>query len=94
MRYWFKRKRYGWGWTPSTWEGWTSMLVYVLIMTLAPSMLASNGAASLLLIIPLLTLSTAALIALCWWKGETPRWSWGDDDDQKDDHQKDDHSPK
>ncbi len=26
---WFKRKRYGWGWTPATWQGWLIIAFYV-----------------------------------------------------------------
>ena len=27
---WFKAKRYGWGWTPSAWQGWMVLLVYLV----------------------------------------------------------------
>ena len=30
--YWFKRKLYGWGWTPATWQGWFAIGVYVLLI--------------------------------------------------------------
>jgi hypothetical protein len=23
---------------------------------------------------------SAVLVAVCWWKGEPPRWRWGGDD--------------
>jgi hypothetical protein len=23
---------------------------------------------------------SAVLVAVCWWKGEPPRWQWGGDD--------------
>ncbi len=26
---WFKAKRFGWGWTPCSWEGWAVMLLYL-----------------------------------------------------------------
>jgi hypothetical protein len=72
-RYWFPAKRYGWGWgLPSTWEGWVVLGLY-----LAP----------LILLVPVdrhptwfwagLCLLIAGLIAICWWKGEPPRWRWG-----------------
>ncbi|HYC83050.1 MAG TPA: hypothetical protein VEB60_00680, partial [Candidatus Paceibacterota bacterium] len=28
QRLWFKRKLYGWGWTPVTWQGWLAVLAY------------------------------------------------------------------
>ena len=27
--YWFKRKLYGWGWTPARWQGWAITLLYM-----------------------------------------------------------------
>ena len=72
-RYWFPAKRYGWGWgPPSTWEGWLVLVAYVSLL------------AGLCLWFPahkhpnwfwagLGTLVTT-LIAICWWKGEPPRW--------------------
>ena len=30
--YWFKRKIYGWGWTPVKWQGWVTILVFVVLM--------------------------------------------------------------
>lgn len=34
--YWFKRKPFGWGWTPVKWQGWLVILVYIVpIMILA-----------------------------------------------------------
>ena len=33
--YWFKRKLYGWGWTPAKWQGWCLTLLYsVLVLSL------------------------------------------------------------
>lgn len=29
-KFWFKRKRYGYGWAPSTWQGWLVIAVYVV----------------------------------------------------------------
>ncbi len=75
-RYWFPAKTYGWGWgLPSTWEGWLVLLAYLILLPVAvvlfppdrnmPGFLAS-----------VLGLSSV-LIAICWWKGEPPRWRWG-----------------
>ncbi len=30
--YWFKRKLYGWGWTPARWQGWVTLLVYIFAL--------------------------------------------------------------
>lgn len=29
---WFKRKTYGWGWTPVAWQGWLVIVLYVLFI--------------------------------------------------------------
>jgi len=33
-KYWFRRKLYGWGWTPATWQGWLTLLIFILIIPL------------------------------------------------------------
>ena len=29
-KYWFRRKSYGMGWTPHSWEGWAVTILYVV----------------------------------------------------------------
>lgn len=31
---WFKRKTYGWGWVPVTWQGWLLTFGYVALLLL------------------------------------------------------------
>lgn len=31
---WFRRKVYGWGWTPSTWQGWSITFGYIALIVL------------------------------------------------------------
>lgn len=73
-RYWFRAKRYGWGWgLPLCWEGWVVMGVWfggliALVVSLdEPDRSAAVFAESLV------------LVGICWWKGEPPRWRWGGD---------------
>jgi hypothetical protein len=77
-RYWFPAKRYGWGWgVPATWQGWlvlaafAGLLVADFIM-FPPSRYPGRFA---LVVVAL----NVVLIAVCWLKGEPPRWRWGDD---------------
>ena len=28
-KYWFKRRRFGWGWTPVTWQGWLTVAFFI-----------------------------------------------------------------
>lgn len=81
-RLWFKRKLYGWGWTPAAWQGWLVLLVYgiVLVCILTEINTESPAAGDILLGVSLpIMLLTTALIVICYRKGEKPRWQWGTD---------------
>jgi hypothetical protein len=76
-RYWFPAKRYGWGWgLPSSWQGWLVIVGYLALLALGCTLFppASRTAAFVGYVAGL----TALLIAICWLKGEPPRWRWGD----------------
>jgi hypothetical protein len=75
--HWFPAKRYGWGWgPPSTWQGWTVLAAYLaLVLAGIPWIqFAWGGGPYLLYVLGL----TVLLVAVCWLKGEPPRWRWGD----------------
>lgn len=77
---WFKRKLYGYGWTPASGEGWLVIILYILFNI--KNFLEINGASksfnyTAINFTPLFLLSTALLICLCIKYGETPRWQWG-----------------
>lgn len=78
QKYWFPAKRYGWGWgLPRSWQGWVSLGAYTLlfaggILLLPPNRNAGFFGAYIALI-------TMLLMAVCWLKGEPPRWRWGDE---------------
>jgi hypothetical protein len=77
-RYWFPAKRYGWGWgPPSAWQGWVVMAVFV-ILVLAGVLLFPPRESAPRFVGYVLGLAVA-LTGVCWWKGEPPRWRWGDD---------------
>lgn len=75
---WFPRKSYGWGWgIPSRWQGWVVIVVYVLGLTaINLSLRRISVGWQVSAVIGL----TVLLIAVCYWKGEAPRWSWGGED--------------
>lgn len=74
--YWFPAKRYGWGWgVPLCWQGWAVMAVYLAIMVGGGVLLAARGHVGAFDAV--VAIATAALIAVCWRKGEPPRWRWG-----------------
>jgi hypothetical protein len=75
-RYWFPAKRYGWGWGPPTaWQGWVVLLVFfALLLGGAFALLPSCGP---LAFVGYTVLLCVLLTAVCWVKGERPRWRWG-----------------
>ncbi len=76
--YWFKAKRYGWGWgLPSSWQGWTFFVPwFTALVAVALHFLPGQPLA----FVALLVLLTAILVAVCFIKGEPPSWRWGDSD--------------
>ena len=78
--YWFKRKIYGWGWTPVKWQGWTVIIGFIALIIFnfrrldAISVSENELPADFLLQTVVLVI---LLIAICYVKGERPRWQWG-----------------
>ncbi len=78
---WFKRKLFGWGWTPVTWQGWLVLAVYIGLMFLFAMTIDDNSPpreVAFTFILPALFLTTL-LIRICYRKGEKPKWQWGKD---------------
>ena len=76
--YWFKRKIFGWGWTPATWEGWAILLIFIAIITANAFRLDDEfyipetvyyfvGETAVLVLV---------LIYICYKTGEPPKWMW------------------
>ncbi len=83
MTLWFKAKRYGYGWTPCTWQGWAILLAYCFAIVSCFVVIdrSSHSASDTLFVfIPFTIFLTILLIILCVKKGEKPRWRWGGDD--------------
>ena len=77
--YWFPAKRYGWGWgLPRTWQGWLVLLAYLTLVVAGIPVL--DGCEGSLAYLAYAALLTAGLVAVCWAKGEPPRWRWGSRD--------------
>jgi len=75
---WFKRKLYGWGWTPVTWQGWLTILLFLItILTISFSLPKEPTDSQLAWFFISLIIVVALLIGICYAKGETPRWQWG-----------------
>jgi len=80
--YWFKRRRYGWGWVPVTWQGWISLIVFLgIVITAAATQLPAKpeqpSQSELIRFLMIFTAAVLTLITICTVKGPTPHWRWG-----------------
>lgn len=77
-RYWFKRKLYGWGWTPARRAGWLATFLFIAIvlgvMTLAESKPAVLSEVEGLGVVIVCTL---VFLIVAYRTGEPPAWQWG-----------------
>lgn len=74
--YWFSAKTHGWGWgLPSRWQGWVAYGVSAILLAAAFFVFPPTRH-----LIPFIVSTFAVallLVAVCWLKGEPPRWRWG-----------------
>jgi len=79
--YWFKPKRYGYGATPVTWQGWAVTLGTVLAIVAASLYLRLTGNSlwtlAALLLFDAAVVSTLVIVSYRKTEGEW-RWRWGD----------------
>jgi len=78
--YWFKRKLFGWGWTPATWQGFLVIAVYLFLIIFdfhRIDSLSHSESDTLIQFLPHVFILTLVLLLICYEKGETPRWQWG-----------------
>ena len=81
---WFRAKRFGWGWTPVTWQGWLVTLGYAIIIvdqitsTFRYDKTGSGSVSDTMIYFGLnFILSTVLLLIICYMKGEREGWRWG-----------------
>ena len=80
---WFKAKQYGWGWVPSSWQGFVIILFFLLSIAIdalhavSVTEKASGGAGMFLWnYLPPLFFLSIILIWICYKTGEKPEWRW------------------
>lgn len=88
---WFKRRRYGYGWTPVTWQAWLLVLLYLVVVIVGAVSIAAAKvpvtSTDALIYLSYIVLATAALIRISILRGPKPKWRWGkgpDDDPRHD----------
>lgn len=83
---WFKVKRYGWGWYPVSWQGWTITLVYAVLLGIAVGRVSNYAIGHSVdtagsLIVPILlhlvwiAFLIGTLLYICVRTGEKPEWN-------------------
>jgi hypothetical protein len=79
MAYWFRPKRYGYGATPTTWQGWTVTIAIVLAIvavSLVLQLTENLWAVAAVLAFDVVALGALAIISRRKTDGEW-RWRWG-----------------
>jgi hypothetical protein len=76
--YWYKRKLYGWGWTPATKEGW--FLLGFFILSILYVVQTSVEMRQSLIEIAIITI---LFLFIVYVKGEPPKWQWGLKDEEE-----------
>lgn len=87
-QYWFRRKLYGWGWTPVCWQAWVvviAFIAYVVWCALALSDAVTPDADDWAWYFVKLFAGVLVMLAIAALTGETPRWQWGPSKTEKPD---------
>jgi hypothetical protein len=88
QKFWFKRKLYGWGWYPASWQGWLITAVYVVVIVSASMTIDDNSPTREVVftfILPVV-ICTILFIRIAYRTGEKPRWQWGADKSDGSEH--------
>ena len=89
-KYWSKRKRYGWGWIPVTWQGWTVLTVWLAFIVFVSIMLFSDSEVfikteQIWIFLSLTILATVPMILIFYMTGPKPKRRWGKKDNDNPD---------
>ena len=88
-RYWFKRKLYGWGWTPATWQGSATLAIFIVLIVLNFNRVDGGSRSvsdTLINFIPETAVLVLILIVVCCLTGQPSRWQWGLPEDKDPQH--------
>lgn len=68
MEPWFKRRRFGWGWTPIRWQGW--IVVAVALIAIASASVLTSETSTFVVV---LVFITSVLAVVSYWTSEEYR---------------------
>ena len=75
-KFWFPAKRYGWGWgLPTVWQGWAVLVSFAVLLAVGALVFPPGHRQAAFIVYS--TLLALLLVAVCWAKGEPPKWRWG-----------------
>jgi len=84
VKKWFKVRKYGYGWTPQTFEGYLTTIIYfVLFATLTIIFIMRLGdplfdqRVSVGIYLCLVGVLSISLVVIAYLTGEKPSWNWG-----------------
>ncbi len=80
MKYWFKAKRYGYGWYPATWQGWVVLGAAIIAMAsvfVGIDQHSHSVSDTLIGIVIPESVIMGFLILICSLTGEKAKWRWG-----------------
>jgi hypothetical protein len=81
-QYWFKRRMYGYGWIPVTWQGWASIAVFSIVLIGVGLIFPPDEGADALSyesvrFIAIVAVLIVGLLLVSYKKGPKPKWRWG-----------------
>lgn len=85
MSYWYRPKRYGYGATPNTWQGWLLTIAFIVLLAVVLEVLKSSlGGAAHIVAIAITAVLIALFIWITWKKTDGAwRWRWGPDGNER-----------
>lgn len=79
--YWFKRRRYGWGWFPASWQGWVIVGAYLALILggafYFEDSASDNTSEEMTIYLTMVLAASALLLYLSHRFGPPPKWRWG-----------------
>jgi uncharacterized membrane protein YhaH (DUF805 family) len=75
-KYWNKRRRYGYGWTPTTWKGWLLAITFIAAALVPALFVVSNESLIIWYFVYLAVLLTVFLIVITQVSPQA-KWRWG-----------------
>ena len=79
-RLWFRAKDYGWGWTPSSWQGWLVLAIFFFLFIgnfFRLGLHLETGDNKVITFVIESFIMSLTLVLICYIKGEKPEWRWG-----------------